>query len=432
MSFAEWALFAGVLLLLLQLVGTRLSRLPISSAMLYLVGGWLLGPHGAGVLLPDPLRHVTQLEDAAEVALLISLFAVGLQLGVPLRDLRWRLPMRLAIVSMTAMVAMITVVGVVLLRLPLGAAILLGGILAPTDPVLASGLHAESGRNPDLLGFSLGGEGGLNDGAAFPFVMLGLGLLGAHDLGPGWVRWWGVDLLWGTFAGIAVGAALGTAMGRLVTHLRVRYREAMGLDVFLGLGMIATAFGLAQSLHASGFLSVFVCGLALQRVRERPGMDTHPLGPPVGAAGHSYEALSTHSHHASATMRDSVQLFNGQLEKLAELSMVLLIGAMLGYARAPVEWWWFIPLVLLVLRPISTVLSLVGEPLRRGQAGMTAWFGIRGVGSIYYLVFAMNHGLDPRIASTLVSLTLWTVAASIVAHGLTAGPLLRLYLRGRR
>lgn len=221
MSFAEWTLFAGGLLLLLQLAGTRLRQLPITSAMLYLVIGWILGPRVMGVLVPDPVRYMSQLEIASEVALLISLFAVGLRLGVPLRDRRWRFPMRLAFVSMTAMVALVAVVGVVLLRLPLGAAILLGGILAPTDPVLASGLHAESGEDPDRLGFSLGGEGGLNDGAAFPFVMLGLGLLGAHNLGPAWVRWWGLDLLWSTFAGIAVGAALGMAMGRLVTYLRV-------------------------------------------------------------------------------------------------------------------------------------------------------------------------------------------------------------------
>ena len=430
MSFAAWALFAGVLLLLLQLSGTRLTRLPITSAMLYLVVGWCLGPRVTGVLVPDPVRYTAQLEIASEVALLISLFAVGLQLGVPLRDRRWRLPMRLAFVSMTAMVAMTTVVGVVLLKLPLGAAILLGGILAPTDPVLASGLQAESGQSPGLLGFSLSGEGGLNDGAAFPFVMLGLGLLGAHECGPAWVRWWAVDLLWSMLAGIAVGAALGTAMGRLVTYLRVHHHEALGLDVFLGLGMIGTAFGLAQLLHASGFLAVFVGGLALQRVRERPAMGTLPLGAPGGATGHSYESRSTHSHHASMTMRDSVQLFNGQLEKLAELTLVLLIGAMLGYAQAPTGSWWFIPMVLLVLRPLSTLPALVGERLARGQAGMTAWFGIRGVGSVYYLMFAMHHGLSPRLATTLVSLTLWTVAASIVAHGLTARPLLRLYSRG--
>jgi NhaP-type Na+/H+ or K+/H+ antiporter len=159
--------------------------------------------------------------------------------------------------------------------------------------------------------------------------------------------------------------------------------------------------------------------------------DARPLVAAPAAAGHSYETLATHSHHASATMRDSVQLFNGQLEKLAELALVLLVGAMLAYAQPLPEVWWFVPLVLLVLRPLSTLPATVGERLTLPQATMIAWFGIRGIGSVYYLLFALRQGLDARTAETLVSLTLWTVAASIVVHGLTAQPLMRRYLAWR-
>lgn len=249
MSFASWSFFAGILLIVLVLLGTWMGRVPLSSAMVYLVLGWLLGPGLLDVLHPDPLRHAELLERIAELALLISLFAVGLQLGEPLRSHRWWLPLRLAFLSMAAMVGMITVVGVWLLALPLGAAVLLGAILAPTDPVLASGVHAEPGTHPDLLGFSLAAEGGLNDGAAFPFVMLGLGLLGFHDVGPGLLRWWGLDLLWATAGGIAIGAAIGAVTGRVVVYLRSRHQEAVGLDVFLGLGLIALAYGLAVMLQ---------------------------------------------------------------------------------------------------------------------------------------------------------------------------------------
>lgn len=427
MSFAGWSAVIGAVLLSLVLLGTLIGRLPLSSAMLYLGIGWLLGPTVLGVLTPDPVRHAALLETVAEIALLISLFAVGLQLGVPLGDRRWWLPLRLAVISMACMVALVACVGVVALGLPLGAAILLGGILAPTDPVLASGVQSESGVRPDRLGFSLAGEGGLNDGAAFPFVLLGLALLARPSAGPP-LHWWTVELLWSPLLGTVLGGALGAAMGRLVVYLRARHREAVGLDVFLGLGLIALSYGLAQLCNASGFLAVFSSGLALQRVSEKPIAHSPPLGAAEEVEGHSYETLATHSHHASATMRDSVQLFNGQLEKLAELALVVGVGAMLAYAAPLPAVWWFVPLLIVVLRPVSVLPAIVGERLSLRQAALLGWFGIRGIGSIYYLVFALHHGLESRIADVLVTLTLWTVAISIVVHGLSAQPLMRRYL----
>jgi len=177
---------------------------------------------------------------------------------------------------------------------------------------------------------------------------------------------------------------------------------------------------------------VFAAGLALQRVRERPRPHSRPLPAAAGSVGHSYETLATHSHHASATMRDSVQGFNGQLERLAELALVLLVGAMLAYARPLPAVWWFVPLMLLVLRPLSVVVATFGERLTTPQQAMIGWFGIRGIGSVFYLLFALRHGVDSRIAETLISLTLWTVVASIVAHGLTAQPLMQTYTTWRK
>jgi NhaP-type Na+/H+ or K+/H+ antiporter len=131
-------------------------------------------------------------------------------------------------------------------------------------------------------------------------------------------------------------------------------------------------------------------------------------------------------------MRDSVQAFNEQLEKFAELALVLLVGAMLAHAQPLPSVWWFVPLVLLVLRPLAAVAALPGEGLNRPQQAMIGWFGIRGIGSVFYLAFALRHGLEPDIAQTCVSLTLWTVAASIVAHGVTGPPLMRRYMVWRR
>lgn len=327
-----WALIVGVLLLSLVLSGTWTGRLPLSSAMIYLICGALLGPWGLGMLAPDPVRDAALIAVACEAALLISLFSVGLDLGVPMMDRRWSLPALLALVSMVATIAMVAVVGHVGLQLPLGAAVLLGAILAPTDPVLASGLRADTGGKPGTVGFGLSGEGGLNDGMAFPFVVLGLSLMGNPVEEPTWARWFWAEMIWSPIAGLAIGGVLGAATGRVIVYLRSRHRQAVGLDMFLGLGLIALAFGLAHLAQASGFLAVLATGLALRRVAEMPSGHSRPLGRAATAAGHDYVSLATHPQHASATMRDSIQLFNGQIEKLAELTLVVAVGAMLAHS----------------------------------------------------------------------------------------------------
>ena len=172
--------------------------------------------------------------------------------------------LRLALLSMVATVALVTAAGVWLLGLPLGVAVLLGGILAPTDPVLATDVQVDSPTDRDQLRFALTGEGGLNDGTAFPVVMLGLGLVGAHEIGAwGW-RWLAVDVLWATGAGVAIGAVLGGLLGKLVLYLRRTHQVAVGYENFLALGLIGLAYGIAVMAQAYGFLAVFAAGLALR------------------------------------------------------------------------------------------------------------------------------------------------------------------------
>jgi NhaP-type Na+/H+ or K+/H+ antiporter len=235
-------------------------------------------------------------------------------------------------------------------------------------------------------------------------------------------------VVWATLGGVAIGGLLGSATGQLVVFLRSRHGEAVGLDVFLGLGLVGMAYGIAQLCLASGFLAVFAAGLALQRVHEQPRPHSRPLPAAQGSEGHPYATLATHSHHASATMRDSVQAFNEQFEKLAELTTVLLVGAMLAYAPLAPLTGVFVLLMLVVLRPISVAVATVGANLSGTQRAMIGWFGIRGIGSVFYLLLAMRHGLAEPITDVLLSLTLWTVAASIVAHGVTAQPLMLRYL----
>lgn len=429
MSDPFWSLLFGVLLVTMALASTLLARLLLSSAMIYLCVGYALGPAWLGFILPDPIHHAGLLGRIAEVGLLISLFTVGLRMGVPMFDRRWIVPLRLAFLSMVITVGLIAIVGVWGLGMSLGAAVLLGGILAPTDPVLASGVQTERGVDPDRLRFSLAGEGGLNDGTAFPFVMLGLGLLGQHELGSGAWHWIVVDLLWGTAGGLLIGAVLGALIGRLVVYLRTRHQQAVGLDEFLSLGLIAMAYGGAQLCFASGFLAVFAAGLALQRVEEQPRVGTMSLGASPNAGGHAYKALATHSHHASAVMTHAVQGFNAQLEKLAELMLVLLVGAMLPYATPWIALWWFIPLLFLLVRPLAVVGGLLGDPSYDHQRRMISWFGIRGIGSLFYLMLAIRHGISGALAQQLVTLTLATIAVSIVIHGASVRPLMRMHMR---
>ncbi|MNR26980.1 potassium/proton antiporter [compost metagenome] len=144
-------------------------------------------------------------------------------------------------------------------------------------------------------------------------------------------------------------------------------------------------------------------------------------------SGHAYKALATHSHHASATMTSAVIGFNEQLEKLAELGMVLLVGALLPYVVYWPALWWFIPLLFVLLRSIAVAIGMLGEYMPKPQRMMICWFGIRGIGSIFYLMFAIRHGLNPHLAQQLITLTLVTVTVSIVVHGMSVLPLIKWY-----
>jgi len=431
-TFTIWYLVVGVLFITMAMSGSILKRLPLTTSILYLLIGLALGSAGVGFLDIDMIGDAALLERITEIAVIVSLFTAGLKLRIDWSDTRWLVPLRLAVVSMVITVGLITIAGVVGLGLSLGAAVLLGAILAPTDPVLASEVAVDSPSDEDQLRLGLTGEAGLNDGTAFPFVMLGLGLLGLHDLGTfGW-RWLAVDLVWASLGGIAVGVVLGTLVGYLVIYLRREHREAVGLDEFLTLGLIALSYGGALFLHTYGFLAVFAAGLALRRVERRltPGDFEEAIEEIV--QGREEEA-ATKSETAPAHMLAAVLGFNERLERIGEFAVVLLIGGLLTVDLLPIEALWFVPLLFLVVRPLSVWLGLLRAPTTRTQGRYIAWFGIRGIGSIYYLTYAIEHGLSVEDASQMTAIVLTVVAISIVVHGLTVTPLMTRYERfGRR
>jgi sodium/hydrogen antiporter len=433
MEFALWSVLVGVLLVLMALAGTVLKRLPLSTAMLYLLVGLGVSPIALDMLSVHPVTNAHLLERLAEVVVLLSLFTAGLKLSGGLRDKRWLLPVRLALNSMFVTIAFIAGAAWLFLDLPVGACILLGAILAPTDPVLASEVQLQEAGDRDKLRFALTGEGGLNDGSAFPFVMLGLGLLGLHELGPMGLRWVAVDVLWATAAGLGVGWALGTALGRLVLYLRREHKEALGLDDFLALGLIGLSYGCALLLHAYGFLAVFAAGVALRRLEQRHSsgeasaelVEQAMVDPDLSVA----ESVASHPEHGPAFMAQAVLGFNEQAERIGEVAIVITIGALLWAVPWNSTALWFVPLLLFVIRPLAVRIGLAKSSVSRNQRWLIGWFGIRGVGSLYYLMYAVNHGLDPKLAEQLMSLTFAVVVTSIVVHGVSVTPLMAAYER---
>jgi sodium/hydrogen antiporter len=431
MNFDLLFVVVGVLLVVMALSAALLKRLPLTTAILYLGVGLLLGPFASGMLRLDPVEQSGLLERLTEVAVIVSLFTAGLKLRLPFSDRGWRLPLRLALLSMTITVGLVAVAGVYGLGLPVGAAVLLGAVLAPTDPVLASDVQTEHPWDMDRLRFSLTGEAGLNDGTAFPFVMLGLGLLGLHEVGEFWWRWLAVDVLWAVAGGIGVGALLGTFVGRIVLYLRREHKEAVGTDDFLALGLIALSYGGALLIHAYGFLAVFAAGAALRSIERR-----HTEGAPAREVrrmlteGEPGEVAS-HREKAPAYMAQAVLGFNEQLERIGEVAVVVLVGSMLSARYLNADALWFVPALLVVIRPVSVWLGLLGSSTTAVQRHLIGWFGIRGIGSIYYLAYAVNHGLAPELAHSLTALTLTVVAVSVAAHGMTVMPFMSLYKKGR-
>ncbi len=430
MATTLWYMIIGAVFILMALTSSLFKRLPLSTSMLYLLIGLGIGPLGLGLLVIDPIADAPFLEHLSEVVVLISLFTAGLKLRARLRDPLWRIPLRLAFGAMLLTVALIVCAGTLGLGLSLGAAVLLGAILAPTDPVLASDVQIEQPSDRDRVRFGLTGEAGLNDGTAFPMVMLGLGLLGLHELGTvGW-RWLLIDVLWAIGAGLLIGWFLGHWIGKLVIGLRSKHQVAVGLDDFLALGLLALSYGVAHLLYASGFLAVFATGLALRTIElkqnaEKPAAEAVQIH---GAIGEEEQA-ATDPEQASAYMIQAVLDFNAQLERIGEVALVLLVGALLPtvWADVPTAALWFIPLLFLVMRPLAVWAGLYGQPLPRIQRFLIGWFGIRGVGSIYYLMYAITHGLEPQLARQLTGLIIVTIVSSIIVHGISVTPLMQRY-----
>lgn len=427
---ASWFLVIGSLLIGVGLARGFIARLPLTGAMIYLAAGFILGPAGAGLLNLDLHRDAHVLRLATETGLMISLFAIGLFLRIPLNDRLWLLPMRLAGPAMVLTVAIIAVFGRYGLGLGLGAAVVLAAALAPTDPVLANELRLRAAGDGEPLRFALSAEGGCNDGAAYPFALLGLALLHA---GP-YARMGGLAfagaVVWGIASSVAIGALLGSAVVSLVTRLRTRYGEAIGLEGFFALGLMAVCYGAALLVHGYAFIAVFVAGVALRR-KELQATGEKAPNEALGDVERADTAqISTDPELAHAYMAESMMSFAVEIERIVELALMLLIGSVVSaYWREFLSWGVILPVlgVFIVARPVSAAISLLQSSLSRQQTLLIGWLGIRGVGAFYYLLFAIEQG--PRGAiDPIIALVLATIVGSVFLHGISATVLMNRYV----
>jgi NhaP-type Na+/H+ or K+/H+ antiporter len=224
-------------------------------------------------------------------------------------------------------------------------------------------------------------------------------------------------------------------VGRLVLYLRRTHREAVGTDDFLALGLIGLSYGVAVMAHGYGFLAVFAAGVALRHLerRETASAATAQGAPAVGEKRKEMSAEDTavDPQRAPAHMAQEVLGFNEKLERIGEVAVVIAVGALLwAVVWIDIEWW-LVPLLLLVVRPVSVALGLWGSRSSKRQRLLIGWFGIRGIGSLYYLMYAINHGLPQGLANKLTALTLLVIVSSIVLHGVSVTPLMKVYEKSR-
>ena len=406
-------LLLGTVLLAMCLLELHVTRLPMSPATVYLAIGWVAGWMAQGKVVTPPTapERADMLVIITEIAVLISLFAVGLQLRVPWTLKGWRVATILASATMLATIALATLAGVWLMPgLGWAGALLLAGILAPTDPVLASEVQIRSPDDRDAVRVALTAEGGLNDGTALPVVMLALGLLGIGELGAHGTRWLWHDLAWPIAGGALLGWGFGRGLGKVI-HALLRKGHGLGWDELLYLGIITVAYGLSRLTETSSFLFVFAAALSL--FHRSPKAITS-----LTQAGVEPDELS-----------ERLLAFGHRCDRLVEVMMVLLLRFAMPWMQWRGEPLVYAALLLVAIRPLSVFLTVPWLP--KTQRRVVAWFGIRGVGSLFYLAWVIDAGPSAALVRELVNATLPAIAMSIVLHGVSATPLMGWY-RGRR
>ncbi len=383
----------GVAFLAAAILPRWLSKAPLTLPMFYVAAGMVVGTAWPVETRVDPIVHGATIERLAELAVILSLMSAGLKIDRPLGWKSWTSTWRLLAITMPLCIIALAWGGVAWLGLPLAGALLLAASMAPTDPVLASDVQVGppgegAEHEPE---FALTSEAGLNDSLAFPFVNLAI-VLAVHGLAEkALVEWALVDVLWKLLAG----AAVGLAVGRVVAVVVLRFgRPKPVTDGFLALALTLFTYGVTELVHGYGFLAVFVAALAFRR---------HEMGHELHPALHAFSEQLEQLLMAVLLMGLGVAVVHGVLDPLGVPGMLLGLG------------------FLLVVRPISGWIALTGAGVANRHRAVIATYGIRGIGSFYYLAHGLQSGhFTPAIAGQLWAIAAGIVLASIVLHGATA------------
>ena len=421
MSIDAVYLVAGLALFVAVVAPLLVRTIALSAPLVLLVLGMAIGllplPEGWSL---DPIAGRTVVEHVTEVSVLVALMGVGLALDRPLNRSTWRdwsPTWRLLLVAMPLTIGAVFLLGWGVLGLSAAAALLLGACLAPTDPVLAGDVQVDGPSTAgsddeaepderDEVKFSLTAEAGLNDGLAFPFVYAAVYLATRGPVGEWGATWLAWELVGKIAVGVLVGALVGWGIGRLAFRAADhRLRIAERGEPLLAVAALVLSYGATEVVGGYGFLGVFACALALRSVERH------------------------HDHHRA--MHQVI----GYLERLLTLVILLFLGmALTRGLLAGVDWRGVVVAVALVfvIRPAAAWLSLSAAPrgralpggLSRAERLVTSFFGVRGVGSLYYLAYAGGLAVLPE-ESWLWATVAFTILLSVVVHGVASTPVLR-------
>ena len=391
---------AGLLIALVAWLPLALKKLPLSLPIVCIGLGALLFQFAPIPLVPSPIRYPEFVERFTEFVVIIALMGAGLKLDRIFSWRRWNITWRLLAPTMLLTIAAITALGVYVLNLPLPLALLLGGALAPTDPVLAADVQVGPPKTgeEDEVRFGLTSEAGLNDGFAFPFVHLAIALAAAATTGKPWATEWLLhNVLWETIAAVAIGYLVGRIFGWITFHIPAESKLAQTGDGVIAIAATLITYGVCELAHCYGFLGVFVAALAIR-----------------------------HSHRSHDFQRD-MHDFTEQVERIAMMAGLLLFGgALVSGLLGSLGWTEVLValLILLVVRPVTGLIGLIGFKADTSEKLTLAFFGIRGVGSFYYLAYGLNH-MPGSGGERLWSVMGLVVLLSILLHGLTVTPVMR-------
>jgi NhaP-type Na+/H+ or K+/H+ antiporter len=396
-----WLTGGGLLIALVAWLPLALKRLPLSLPIICIAIGAAVFSIPGVSLRPMPMAFPEVTERFTEFIVIIALMGAGLKLDRTFNWRRWNVTWRLLVIAMPLSILAIAAIGGWALGLPWIAALLLGACLAPTDPVLAADVQVGPPRTgeEDEVRFGLTSEAGLNDGLAFPFVNLAIALGLAATTGEPWFADWALhSVLWEIGAGVAGGWAVGRLFGWLTFHIPAETKLAQTGDGLIAIAATFVSYGVTEMLNCYGFLAVFVTALTIR-----------------------------HSHRDHDFNRDMHDITE-QVERLAMMVLLILFGgALVSGILQPIRWTDAVAAaaIILIVRPAAGMIGLTGFGASLSEKTTLAFFGIRGVGSFYYLAYALNH-MDLATGERLWAITALVVLFSILLHGLTVTPAMRL------